>query len=62
MEVNNLADYEEWKAKREMKANVTRHNELLSVIKNICELSGFELVGRIQVRDKRTGKIYGGEG
>lgn len=31
---------------------------VVTTIKNILNLSGFELVERIQIRHKKTGKIY----
>lgn len=31
---------------------------LLDTIFNICELSGFHLEGRIEVKDKKTGRIW----
>lgn len=31
---------------------------VITTIKNILDLSGFDLVGRIQLRHKKTGKIY----
>ena len=33
-------------------------NKVISVVKNILELSGFELIGRIQIKHKKSGKIY----
>lgn len=36
----------------------TRFHKLLGTIFNICELSGFHLEGRIEVRDKKTGKVW----
>lgn len=35
-----------------------RFKKLLSTIFSICELAGFHLEGRIEVRDKKTGKIW----
>lgn len=35
-----------------------RVHETIKVIKSIINLSGFELVGRIQIRDKKTGKEF----
>lgn len=32
--------------------------ELVHIIKWMCDLSGFEIVGRIVLKDKTTGKIY----
>lgn len=31
---------------------------VITTIKNILNLSGFDLVGRIQLRHKKTGKFY----
>lgn len=33
-------------------------HKVVSTIKNILDLSGFEMVGRIQIRHKKSGKIY----
>lgn len=33
-------------------------HKVVTTIKNILDLSGFELVGRIQIRHKKSGKIY----
>ena len=33
-------------------------HKVVTTIKNILELSGFELVGRIQIKHKKSGKIY----
>lgn len=35
-----------------------RFRKLLAAIFNICELAGFHLEGRIEVTDKRTGKVW----
>lgn len=31
---------------------------VVTTIKNILDLSGFELIGRIQIKHKKSGKIY----
>jgi hypothetical protein len=31
---------------------------VITTIKNILDLSGFELIGRIQIRHKKSGKIF----
>ena len=31
---------------------------VITTIKNILDLSGFELLGRIQIRHKKSGRIY----
>lgn len=33
-------------------------HDLIMVIKNILNLAGFELVERVQIRHKQSGKIY----
>lgn len=33
-------------------------HKVVTTIKNILDLSGFELVERIQIRHKKSGKIY----
>lgn len=33
-------------------------HKVVTTIKNILDLAGFELVGRIQIRHKKSGKIY----
>lgn len=35
-----------------------RHKKLIGCILRICELSDFEVIERISVRDKRTGKVW----
>lgn len=35
-----------------------RFHKLLETIFSICELSGFHLESRIEVRDKKTGKVW----
>lgn len=35
-----------------------RVNKLLRVIFDICELSGFRVVGRIQLKDLRTDRVW----
>lgn len=33
-------------------------SRIMPIIKQVAELAGFEVVGRIVLRDKRTGKEY----
>lgn len=33
-------------------------HKVVTTIKNILDLSGFELVGRIQIQHKKSGKFY----
>lgn len=46
---------EERQEARERNAAVT---SLITILKQIISLAGFELVGRIVLRDKETGKEY----
>lgn len=45
------------KQKRKSK-DLLRFEQLLNVIFNVCELSGYHLECRIVVRDKKTGRIW----
>ena len=46
------------KIQREENELQRRATELVSVLKYIIDKSGFELVARIEIRDKRTGKEF----
>lgn len=35
-----------------------RTNALIKILKGIIDLAGFDLVARIEVRDRATGKIF----
>lgn len=35
-----------------------RFHKLMKAIFIMCELSGFSLEGRVQLRDKRTGRVW----
>ena len=35
-----------------------RVNKLIKAIKYIIDLAGFDLVARIEIRDRRTGRLY----
>ena len=51
-------DLTAYEAIRKADKEAARFYKLLYTIFNICELSGFNLEGRITVKDKRTGKIW----
>ena len=36
----------------------TRNNILVKVIKNVCDLAGFDIVERVVLRDRKTGRVY----
>lgn len=38
--------------------NNIRFYKLLHTIFHVCELAGFEIEGRMTLRDKRTGKVW----
>ena len=42
---------------RERDAEV-RYKKLLSTIFYICDLAGFHIEGRLEIRDKKTGKVW----
>lgn len=35
-----------------------RYKKLLSTIFYICDLAGFHIEGRLEIRDKKTGKVW----
>lgn len=35
-----------------------RANQLIKAIQSIAHLAGFEIVGRIELRDKNTGEVW----
>ena len=35
-----------------------RYKKLLSTIFYICDLAGFHIEGRIEIKDKKTGKVW----
>lgn len=42
----------------EAKATDIRFYKLLHTIFHVCELAGFELEGRVTLKDKKTGRVY----
>lgn len=47
-----------WISPEEFKELKDRHYKLIGCIFRICELSGFAVVNRIELRDKKTGKVW----
>ena len=45
-------------AMKKIEAENKRFHNLLSVLYTTCELSGFEILDRIVLKDKKTGKIW----
>lgn len=43
---------------KEEKESNKRVGNVISMLKQIISLAGFELVGRIELKDRYTGKIY----
>lgn len=43
---------------RRDEAETQRFNKLLRTIFSLCELAGFRVEGRIELRDLRTGKLW----
>jgi hypothetical protein len=44
--------------KTDAEAEQERLGKVIKTIKNICELAGFSIEGRIVLKDKRTGKVW----
>lgn len=44
-------------SKEEHELNQRVHN-LVKIVKKLIDLTDFELIGRIQIKDKRTGKEF----
>ena len=47
-----------WEAVRNIEDDDERFYKLLGVIRDICELAGFRIEGRIVFTDKKTGKTW----
>ena len=47
-----------YKALKRIEDEDARFHKLLHMLFDICELSGFEIEGRIVLVDKRTGKVW----
>lgn len=45
-------------ATRAVSEEEERANELVRILKNTIRLTGFELLNRIELRDRKSGRIY----
>lgn len=45
-------------AMKKIEREEERFNKLLHMIRDLCELSGFKILDRIVLEDKRTGRIW----
>ena len=54
----NIAREEREKARAEEREHVERISALVPVLKAVAAMMGFEIVGRIVLRDRETGKEY----
>lgn len=43
---------------REEREQQQRVSDLIKVLKNIIKAAGFDLIGRIEIRDRKTGREY----
>lgn len=43
---------------REQDEQEQRVNQLIKTLKNVIDLAGFDLLARIEVRDRSTGRCY----
>lgn len=53
-----FSDPTAYAAYREIDREEQRFRKLLKTIFSLCELAGFEVVGRVTLRDKRSGKVW----
>ncbi len=58
LNTSGLPDPTAYEAIKEISAEEMRFQTLLKTIKNVIRLSDFELENRIELRDRRTGKVY----
>lgn len=56
--VRRVQEIEKGKEKQREAERMAKINDLIPVMKQTAELAGFEVVGRITLRDKGTGKEY----
>lgn len=47
-----------YKALKHIEDEDARFHKLLYMLFDICELSGFEIEGRVVLMDKRTGRVW----
>lgn len=43
---------------RSIEREEQRFRKVLKMIFQLCEIAGFELVGRVALKDKRSGKVW----
>lgn len=56
---SGIKDPTAYKAIKKVDEETTRRaNQLIKTIQSIAHLAGFEVVGRIELRDKKTGEIW----
>ena len=56
--VRRVQEIEKGKEKQRAEVALAKISDLIPVMKQTAELAGFEVVGRIILRDKGTGKEY----
>ena len=56
---SGIKDPTAYKAIKKVDEETTRRaNQLIKAIQSITHLAGFEIAGRIELRDKNTGEIF----
>lgn len=58
LNASGLPDPTAYKAIKEVTEEEQRFQMLLRTIKNVIHLADYELENRIELRDRRTGKVY----
>lgn len=46
------------KVMREEQERLRRIGLIVNIVKNVADLAGFDLIGRITLRDRKTGREY----
>lgn len=56
---SGIKDPTAYRAIKKVDEETTRRaNQFIKAIQSIAHLSGFEIVGRIELRDKNTGEVF----
>lgn len=51
-------DLTAYEALKNIEREERRFKKLLTTLNNVCDLAGFSIVGRITLKDKKTGKVW----
>lgn len=54
----SVPEVTKYSANQELDRDERRFRKLLKMIFSLCEIAGFDLVGRVVLRDKRSGRTW----